>query len=142
MYQWVSSNLLLEKMIFHKSHICDLCGLREIIFWIVSMSFFKSPAWANDFPQESHLWSLWPSWNNILNCINEFLQISCLRKWFTTRFTFVIFALSHKLHLWSFLPLWTAFSMIELSNWNEKPAKIREISHFYECEILTWIKMI
>ena len=30
LYECVSSNSLLKKMIYHKIHICDLCGLHEL----------------------------------------------------------------------------------------------------------------
>ena len=48
---------------YHKSHICNFCGLHEL-----SISF-----------------------KHLMKCMNVFLQITSLRKWFATRFTFVIF---------------------------------------------------
>ena len=29
LYVYVSSDLVIEQMLFHKSHICNLCGLHE-----------------------------------------------------------------------------------------------------------------
>ena len=34
--------------------------------WIVSMCFFRDPESVKDFPQESHLWFLWPSWSVLM----------------------------------------------------------------------------
>ena len=49
----VSSNHLLEKMIYHKIHICYLFCLHELCLWI--MCDFKFPAVENDFSQDLHL---------------------------------------------------------------------------------------
>ena len=51
--------------------------------------FFKLPAWENYFPQESRFALV--IFVSFMNCVHVFLQSSCLRKWFTTNFTFVIF---------------------------------------------------
>ena len=36
LYEYVPSNILLEKMIYHKIHICDLCGHCELCGCVAS----------------------------------------------------------------------------------------------------------
>ena len=51
--------------------------------WTALMCLFKLPATEKAIPHEAHVWSFW-------RCVDMFLQISSIRKKFTTRFTFEI----------------------------------------------------
>ena len=66
---------------FPEFFVWSLCPL-----WTVRMCFFKSPAWKNAFPQESHLWSFSSFWTEFM-CF----QVSLIRKCLSTWVTFVIF---------------------------------------------------
>ena len=119
-------------MIYHKIHFCDLCGLHELL-----MCFFKDLASENNLPQDSPLWSLWPSWTvwmyffkYLASANDAFFQICCFRKGLTTIFTLVVFVafmnyvdvffqisclendLLQESYLWSLWPSWTVWKCI------------------------------
>ena len=68
----VSLIFLLQKRICHRIHICNLCGLHELCRCVSSKCL----------PQKIIFMT-------IMNCVFVCLQISCSRKWFTaTRISF------------------------------------------------------
>ena len=76
-------NFALEKRICHMIHICDLCGLHELCEYVSSELLLEKM-----ISHEIHICNPIMAF---MNCINMFLQRSCLSKWSTTRYTFVIF---------------------------------------------------
>ena len=79
----VFSNFLHEKRICHKIHVCDLCGLHELCGYVPSNVLLEKMVY-----HKIHIYNLC-SLHEL--CEYMCLQMSCLRKWYITRFTFVIF---------------------------------------------------
>ena len=96
------SNLLLERIIYHKICICNLCGLHELCgcvsLDIVLEKMFYYKIHNCNLCIHCELYggasrNLLMKWIFVafMNSFDMNPQMSCLRKWFATKFTFVIF---------------------------------------------------